>query len=118
MHGPAAVTAHRVISVLGRLCAAADTLSSAIAGFALLAGDRAFTFMALLASREPVPGGAGLVLLALAGWLRWRCARSSGDCPVACYNRSNSAIRVNPPASTQPHARHTRHTRTIKETSC
>ncbi|MFM0740852.1 hypothetical protein PQQ51_26715 [Paraburkholderia xenovorans] len=56
-----------------RLVRAADSLSGTIAGFALLAGTRAFTFTALLAWREPVMGGAGLVLLALIGWLRWRC---------------------------------------------
>jgi hypothetical protein len=53
--------------VLGTL----DAVSTAIAGFALLAGARAFTFTALLAWREPVLGGAGLVLLGLVGWLRW-----------------------------------------------
>ncbi|MFP3567918.1 hypothetical protein [Paraburkholderia sp. SIMBA_030] len=55
-----------------RLSGAVDTLCSAITGFALLAGARAFTFTALLAWREPVLGGAGLVLLALVGWLRWQ----------------------------------------------
>ena len=53
--------------VLGTL----DAVSTAIAGFALLAGARAFTFTALLAWREPVLGGAGLVVLGLVGWLRW-----------------------------------------------
>ncbi|AUT71006.1 hypothetical protein PTKU46_39390 [Paraburkholderia terrae] len=48
-----------------------DAASGAIAGFALLAGARAFTFIALVAWREPVLGGAGLMLLALVGWLRW-----------------------------------------------
>ena len=41
------------------LRAAVDALSSAIAGFALLAGARAFMFIALLGWREPVLGGAG-----------------------------------------------------------
>jgi hypothetical protein len=50
---------------------AIDTASGAIAGFALLAGTRPFMFIALFAWREPVLGGAGLMLLALAGWLRW-----------------------------------------------
>ena len=50
---------------------AIDTASGVIAGFALLAGARAFTFIALAAWREPVLGGAGLMLLALVGWLRW-----------------------------------------------
>ena len=48
-----------------------DAASGAIAGFALFAGARAFTFIALVAWREPVLGGAGLMLLALVGWLRW-----------------------------------------------
>src|ERR1700691_2748794 len=54
-----------------RVFSAFDAASTAIAGFALLAGARAFTFIALLAWREPVLGGAGLVLLGLVGWLRW-----------------------------------------------
>ena len=56
-----------------RLSGAVDALSSVIAGFALLAGARAFMFIALLGWREPVLGGAGLVLLAMVGWLRWQC---------------------------------------------
>lgn len=54
-----------------RALAAFEAISTAIAGFALLAGARAFAFTALLAWREPVIGGAGLVLLGLIGWLRW-----------------------------------------------
>src|ERR1700733_4108369 len=54
-----------------RVQGAIDTASGAVAGFALLAGARAFTFVALFAWREPVLGGAGLMLLALVGWLRW-----------------------------------------------
>ena len=57
--------------MFARVLAALDAASTAIAGFALLAGARAFTFTALLAWREPVLGGAGLVLLGLVGWLRW-----------------------------------------------
>lgn len=57
--------------MFARVLAALDAASTAIAGFALLAGARAFTFTALLAWREPVLGGAGLVLLGLIGWLRW-----------------------------------------------
>jgi hypothetical protein len=72
MHESAAATASGTVLTFARLAGAADALSSAIAGFALLAGARAFTFTALLAWREPVLGGAGLVLLALIGWLRWR----------------------------------------------
>ncbi len=73
MHESVAVTAPGTVLTVARLSGAVDALSSAIAGFALLAGTRAFTFTALLAWREPVLGGAGLVLLALVGWLRWRC---------------------------------------------
>lgn len=69
---PAAATAPGTCVKFARLSGAVDTLCSAIAGFALLAGARAFTFTALLAWREPVLGGAGLVLLALVGWLRWQ----------------------------------------------
>ncbi|MCC8396059.1 hypothetical protein LJ656_26070 [Paraburkholderia sp. MMS20-SJTR3] len=55
------------------MAAGVELLSSAIAGFALLAGARAFMFVALLGWREPVLGGAGLLLLAVIGWLRSRC---------------------------------------------
>jgi hypothetical protein len=64
--------------MFARVLAAVEAASTAIAGFALLAGARAFTFTALLAWREPVLGGAGLVLLGLVGWLRW-CWRD-GKC--------------------------------------
>ncbi|MGA7782280.1 MAG: hypothetical protein WCA85_31830 [Paraburkholderia sp.] len=57
--------------MLTRVLAALEGASTTIAGFALFAGARAFTFTALLAWREPVLGGAGLVLLGLIGWLRW-----------------------------------------------
>ncbi|WP_109484002.1 hypothetical protein [Paraburkholderia sp. C35] len=53
-----------------RVQGAIDAASGAIAGFALLAGARAFMFIALVAWREPVLGGAGLMLLALVGWIR------------------------------------------------
>lgn len=58
---------------LSRVSAALDASSTVIAGFALLAGARAFGVVASLGWREPVLGGAGLVLLAAIGWLRWRC---------------------------------------------
>jgi hypothetical protein len=61
-----------------RLLEALDAFSTGIAGFALLAGARAFTFIALLAWREPVLGGAGLALLGLVGWLRWCWRTRSG----------------------------------------
>jgi hypothetical protein len=48
------------------------SLSSAIAGFALLSGGRLFAFVALVSVRSPVLGAAALVLLALVGWARWR----------------------------------------------
>lgn len=81
MHESAAATAPGTVLTVARLSGAVDALSSAIAGFALLAGARAFTFTALLAWREPVLGGAGLVLLALVGWLRWRC-RGNAACRI------------------------------------
>lgn len=77
MHEPAAVTIPDTVVAFARLSGAVDTLYSAIAGFALLAGTRAFTFTALLAWREPVLGGVGLVLLAALGWLRWQCGGAS-----------------------------------------
>ena len=62
-----------------RALGAIDTLCAAIAGFALLAGARVFMFIALLAWREPVLGGAGLVLLAVVGWTRWLCTHVMAD---------------------------------------
>ena len=88
MHEPTAPTHLQTAIALARLAAAADALSSVIAGFALLAGARAFMFIALLGWREPVLGGAGLVLLAMIGWLRWRCGgiasvhATPADCPT------------------------------------
>jgi hypothetical protein len=74
MDEPVAVTSCRMLAAFARLSSdAVDALSSAIAGFALLAGARAFMFTALLGWREPVLGGAGLVVLAMVGWFRWRC---------------------------------------------
>ncbi|WP_233834508.1 hypothetical protein [Paraburkholderia sp. ZP32-5] len=77
MYEPAASTTVEAGFALARVTAAADTISSAIAGFALLAGARAFMFFALLGWREPVLGGAGLLLLALVGWLRWQCGKEN-----------------------------------------
>ncbi|WP_036024811.1 hypothetical protein [Paraburkholderia dilworthii] len=105
MHEPVTVPAHSPVIGLARCAHAIDALCGAIVGFALLAGTRAFMFTALLGWREPVLGGAGLALLALVGWLRWRCgcapAAGRGACEqifgarrnlsearnVACYNR-------------------------------
>ena len=68
MHEPAVTLS---VDAYARVQDAIDAASGAIAGFALLAGARAFTFIALVAWREPVLGGAGLMLLALVGWIRW-----------------------------------------------
>ena len=108
MHEPVTVPVHSPVLGLARVAQAIDALCGAMAGFALLAGTRAFMFTALLGWREPVLGGAGLALLALVGWLRWRCGcagwvRAAGrsGCGqtfaarsnlsearnVACYNR-------------------------------
>ena len=102
MHEPVTVPVHSPVLGLARVAQAIDALCGAMAGFALLAGTRAFMFTALLGWREPVLGGAGLALLALVGWLRWRCGgappRVGGtlctlhwNLPetrnVACYNR-------------------------------
>jgi hypothetical protein len=78
MQEPAFATTGQRSVAFTRFLAAVDALSSVIAGFALLAGARAFMFTALLGWREPVLGGAGLVLLALIGWLRWQCG-GAGD---------------------------------------
>ena len=72
MHEPRAA-GFAVMFAFARVFSALDAATTAIAGFALLAGTRAFTFTALLAWREPVLGGAGIVLLGLVGWLRWCC---------------------------------------------
>ncbi|WP_230413096.1 hypothetical protein [Paraburkholderia antibiotica] len=80
------IEAGRTVLALTRVSVAVDGLSSAIAGFALLAGARAFMFFALLGWREPVLGGAGLVLLAMIGWLRWQC--EAGVAPASQQARS------------------------------
>lgn len=77
MHEPIAQTPAQNFIAFARLSAALDAWCSAVAGFALLAGARAFMFIALLGWREPVLGGAGLVLLALVGWLRWQCGAAA-----------------------------------------
>ncbi|EIF34654.1 hypothetical protein BCh11DRAFT_02460 [Burkholderia sp. Ch1-1] len=127
-----AATSAQTAIMVARLAGAVDSLSCSIAGFALLAGARAFMFIALLGWREPVLGGAGLVLLASVGWLRWQCGAAStlpatqkvratahsgksaacrghgrplaNVCGVACYNRSLEAIRsaVTPSSSRAP----------------
>jgi hypothetical protein len=70
MHEPAAAPS---AAKFARALGVVDALSAAIAGFALFAGTRAFAFLALVALREPVLGGAGLMLLAIVGWIRWFC---------------------------------------------
>lgn len=119
MHESAAATVPGTVLTFARLSGAVNALSSAIAGFALLAGTRAFTFTALLAWREPVLGGAGLVLLALVGWLRWsvsterrsphRAARlidhkptATDRAPRSCYNRSQRATGTLPGQPVRP----------------
>jgi hypothetical protein len=89
MQEPAAATRAALNVALMRVAEAVDALSSTIAGFALLAGARAFMFIALLGWREPVIGGAGLVVLAVFGWLRWQCGASAAPQAArrACYNR-------------------------------
>jgi hypothetical protein len=71
-------TAHAAVH-LARVLGAIDALCAAIAGFALLAGARVFMFIALVAWREPVLGGTGLLLLAIVGWCRWFCAQMMAD---------------------------------------
>jgi hypothetical protein len=68
MHEPAVASN---TAACERAQGAIDTASGAVAGFALHASARAFTFVALVAWREPVLGGAALMLLALIGWVRW-----------------------------------------------
>ncbi|MFM0306305.1 hypothetical protein P0D71_00725 [Paraburkholderia sp. RL17-383-BIF-A] len=94
MDEPAAATGAQTAIAFARLTGAVDSLSSAIAGFALLGGARAFMFIALLGWREPVLGGAGLVLLALVGWLRWQCGNGAAASAVQNTRRCNhSACR-------------------------
>jgi hypothetical protein len=70
MHEPAAAPS---TARFARALGVVDALSAAIAGFALFAGTRAFAFLAIVALREPVLGGTGLMLLAMIGWVRWFC---------------------------------------------
>ncbi|PRX36717.1 hypothetical protein B0G75_101906 [Paraburkholderia sp. BL18I3N2] len=139
MHEPAAATTPQSAITLARLSGALDSLSGVIAGFALLAGARAFMFIALLGWREPVLGGAGLVLLAVVGWLRCQCGegvtvpatqrvlpthRSSNATPsrlappstnardVACYNRPLECDPSRGHALAEPGARRVGPTRT------
>jgi hypothetical protein len=129
MHEPAAATPPQTAIAFARLAGAVDSLSGAVAGFALLADARAFMFIALLGWREPVLGGAGLVLLAVVGWLRWQCggaatspamlrarpttspgtAMCSRHAPpstnarnVACYNRPLDCDATRAPAFAEP----------------
>jgi hypothetical protein len=105
MHDPATAASVVTSSAFARLARAVDTLSSAIAGFALLAGARAFTFIALMALREPVAGGAALVLLALVGWLRWqwqRQRRTRRPLPPQSQPMQCDAPGIPHPYSTRP----------------
>ncbi|SMG50922.1 hypothetical protein [Paraburkholderia susongensis] len=92
MHEPAASTPVLTNCTFARVSAAVDALSGAIAGFALLAGARAFMFMALLGWREPVLGGAGLVLLAMVGWLRWQCSASVDSHAARCSGSAMACV--------------------------
>ncbi len=97
MHGSDAAPS---VAKLARALSAVDTVSAAIAGFALFAGTRAFTFIAVLAWREPVLGGTGLMLLAIVGWVRWFCTHGRAD-QSACRQpdaASNDALAVPPRA--------------------
>lgn len=98
MHEPATAAPSQPIVGLARIGAAADAFISAIAGFALLAGARAFMFTALLGWREPVAGGAGFVVLALIGWLRWHL--SSGCNDGRSNDNCSNCSRRTPTAST------------------
>jgi len=91
MPEPDSVTAHSPGREFARFADAFDAFCGAIAGFALLAGTRAFTFTALLAWREPVLGGAGLMLLALLGWLRWRWPGKAAKAHARVPGRSCAA---------------------------
>jgi hypothetical protein len=91
----AAVSSCRMLAAFARLSShVVDAVSSAIAGFALLAGARAFMFTALLGWREPVLGGAGLMLLALVGWLRWRCQAAACSAVLGAQERRVAARRL------------------------
>jgi hypothetical protein len=91
MHEPRAA-GFIVTLAFARVFGALDAASTTIAGFALLAGTRAFTFTALLAWREPVLGGAGLVLLGLVGWLRWCCRNRPLAALTGLLRTSNRTI--------------------------
>jgi hypothetical protein len=101
MHEPIAATRVQTVIALARLSAAVDACFGVIAGFALLAGARAFMFIALLGWREPVLGGAGLVLLAVVGWLRWQCGAAaaaiaaSQDAPLSRSAMSRAGAACN-----------------------
>lgn len=95
MYEPNARTPLQTAVAIARVSAALDALASVIAGFALLAGARAFMFIALLGWREPVLGGAGLVLLAMVGWLRWRC----GGVAAALFESQNGSTTYRAGAS-------------------
>ncbi|WP_244221066.1 hypothetical protein [Paraburkholderia aromaticivorans] len=104
MHVPAVATHSQPAIATARFASAVHSLSCAIAGFALLAGARAFMFIALLGWREPVLAGAGLVLLALVGWLRWHCGGGAA-LPAARADRADRAV-TRPPTRRAAAARY------------
>ncbi|MGF6770304.1 hypothetical protein P3T18_002783 [Paraburkholderia sp. GAS199] len=93
MHESPADTVGASVAGFMGLARAVDSLSSAIAGFALFAGARAFTFIVVLTLREPVMGGAGLVLLALIGWLRWQCRAHACKASRGTCRRASTPLR-------------------------
>src|SRR5262249_32631716 len=106
MHEPAtAPPAARFARALGVV----DALSAAIAGFALFAGTRAFAFLAVVALREPVLGGTGLMLLAMVGWVRWFCRQVVVERPMRraaaqCGSRDELQSSAAPAVMTQDYA--------------
>ncbi|APR39853.1 hypothetical protein [Paraburkholderia sp. SOS3] len=109
MHEPAAAPS---AAKFARALGVVDALSAAIAGFALFAGARAFAFLAIVALREPVLGGAGLVLLAMVGWVRWFCRQVVVERPATrraaaqrgAHDEQQSADASAPAVITQDYA--------------
>lgn len=114
MHDPAAATAIQPAIATARFTSAVHSLCCAIAGFALLAGARAFMFIALLGWREPVLGGAGLLLLALFGWMRWQC----GGGAIWSASRAVRAVRAGAQAANPACGRRTLPSRDARNVAC
>src|SRR5215467_13964807 len=101
MHEPAAAPP---AAKFARALGVVDALSAAIAGFALIAGTRAFVFLAIVALREPVLGGAGLMLLAMVGWVRWFCRHVVVERPATRRAAAQGGSRDEPPSCGAPAA--------------